>query len=165
MATPKTKQPAEETLPEELPPEPAAEAAPAPREYKSVVLTIDHTSSRKDGEVVQKMVKSTQTVTASLLAILGYYQEKHLLHSETTIELLQEAGKALLPAFIYRSPENVQIIMAEQTYAVLINARGTLLEAEDFIINAAGEMLAAAQQKTGDAVPLMLFTFSADPEA
>lgn len=136
----------------------------APREYKSIILTVDHTSTRKDDHVVQKMVKSTETLNETMLSLFGYYQEKHLLHSASTLEMFQEAGKSVMPCFIYRTPENVQIVMAEVTYAALISRKGTLLEAEDFIVNAAGEMLKMAQDQRGDAVPLMLFSFTTSQE-
>lgn len=136
----------------------------APREFKSVLLTVDHTSTRKDGHYVQKMVKSTQELTDSMLSLFGYYNEKHLLHSGNTIALFQQAAKSVMPCFVYRTPENVQIVMAEVTYAALINAKQTLLEAEDFIVNAAGEMLKMVQDQRGEAVPLLLLDFTTEVE-
>jgi len=150
----------------EAPAEAETAKAPAtPREYRSVLITIDHLSTRKDDHVVQKMVKSTQDVTESLLALLAYFNDQKLLHSPATISLFQEAAKSDLPCFVYRTPRNtVEIIMAEHTYAALIVRKGTLLEAEDFIVNTAGQFLKEVQDQKGEAVPLLLFSFTTDRE-
>lgn len=132
-------------------------------EFQSAVVTIDHTSTRPDEHVVQKVVYSTQSLTGSVLALIDYYDEKHLLASEGTISQFQEAARAENPAFVYRTPENVQIVIDFVALQNLVAREGgSLLVALDGLVNNAGRVISDLERAVGAAVPLILFDYSSE---
>jgi hypothetical protein len=134
-------------------------ATEAPREFQSVILTLDHTTSRNDEHVVQKFVASTQTLTGAMLALFGYYAEDHLLHSQATIEQFQQAALEQFPCFVYRTPENVQIVMDQATFNLVCFQNGSVLQASQAIADMAGQVLSDTEKKAGAAIPVTLFAF------
>lgn len=134
------------------------------REYLSVIFTVDHTTDIPVHSV-QKMVFSTQTLEEAAVAVMAYYDESHLLTSTDTIRQFQEIGKATLPGLIYRTPENVQIIMSLDTFAALCDRSETLLEATAFVLDTAGELINMAEQASGSVVPLIALSWSEEEAA
>lgn len=126
------------------------------QEFGSVILTVDHTSTLPGPHTVQKMVFSTETLEEAAIALLKYYSEEALLANVQTIAQFQELGRTKLPALIYRTPENVQIVMALDTFNELHLRSETLLDTTTFILNTVGELIVTAEQAAGGPVPLLV---------
>lgn len=129
-------------------------------EFGSIILTVDHTSTIPGPHSVQKAVFSTETLEEAALAILKYYGETDLLASASTIAQFQELGKAELPALVYRTPENVQIVMALATFNALVARSESLLDATTFILDTVGEFIVTSEQAAGGVVPLMVLSWA-----
>jgi hypothetical protein len=92
------------------------------QDFNSIVITIDHLTVRDDDRhVVQKFVTSTQTLKESIVALMHYYGEQHLLQKMSTINLFSEIEKAENPVFIYPSPENIQLVTDMETWEYLVS--------------------------------------------
>lgn len=140
------------------------EPIPAPQEYETVILTIDHTSTRKDDHVVQKYVASTQSLTSAMLSLFGYYDEDHLLHSEATIALFQRAAQNPACAFVYRTRDNIQVVMTAATFETLVAiSGGSILAGTSRMLDMAGEMIVANEQAARGPIPLSLLEFEVGP--
>jgi hypothetical protein len=136
-------------------------------DFNSLVATIDHLSQIEDGHTRQKFVASTQTVTASILALIAYYGEQDMLINERTVKLLAEADQQDNVVFVYRTPQNVQIVTDMDTwnFACLDDdlGAGSMLKATDVLMQmtaqAEGQILEA---NGGRVVPLFFFSLSRD---
>ena len=144
---------------------PTPTADQAEQEFATVVLTLDHTTApREDGSLLQKFVCSTQDLTSSMLGLFSYYEEEHLLHAKSTIELFQQAAFSAMPAFVYRTRENVQIVLAASTMtAVIASQDGSVLKASAMIADIAGRVLTDALETQTEAPVLLLLAFDAAP--
>lgn len=129
-------------------------------EFGSVILTVDHTSAIPGPHVVQKMVFSTETLEEAALANLKYYSEEGLLASASTIAQFQALAKTDLPCLVYRTPENVQIIMALDTFNALVARSESLLDATTFVLNTVGELIVASEKAAGAPVPLLVLSWA-----
>lgn len=128
-------------------------------EFGSIILTVDHTSTIPGPHSVQKAVFSTETLEEAALAVLQYYNEEKLLASASTIAQFQEIAKTALPALVYRTPENVQIIMALDTFNALVARSESLLDATSFILDTAGQLIVATEEQAGAPVPLLVLSW------
>lgn len=128
-------------------------------EFGSIILTVDHTSTIPGPHSIQKAVFSTETLEEAALAVLKYYDEEKLLASASTIAQFQEIAKTDLPALIYRTPENVQIIMALDTFNALVARSESLLDATSFILDTAGQLIVATEEQAGGPVPLLVLSW------
>ena len=129
-------------------------------EFGSIILTVDHTSTIPGPHSVQKAVFSTETLEEAALAVLQYYGEEKLLASASTISQFQEIAKTDLPALIYRTPENVQIVMALDTFNALVARSESLLDATSFILDTAGQLIVATEEQAGAPVPLLVLSWA-----
>jgi len=143
----------------------ASTALSRPTEFGSVILTIDHTSTREDGHVVQKFVASTEGVLETMLALFNYYGEAHLLNSAATLRLFAAFDREPFSAFIYRTKENVQIVIPTETLVLLTASHSTLLAATDALLDIAGAAIVGTDKQAGGVVPLLVVSLSQDAPA
>lgn len=136
-------------------------------EFLSVILTLDHsTAPREDGSLLQKFVGSTQDLTEAMLALFNYYEESHLLFAKSTVEMFQMAAQAEMPCFVYRTRENVQIVMSAETFQGLCASQGgSILAASAMIADVAGKSIVDAMREGGDAPVLYFLSFEQPSEA
>lgn len=127
--------------------------------YRSLVLTVDHTTSIEP-HVVQKVVHSTETLEETLVSLIKYYSEEVLLTSIETIGQLQKIALSKFPAVVYRTQENIQIIMAQATFDELLARSEGLLDCHLFILNTAGEIVNANEELQGNVSPLTVLDWS-----
>ena len=125
------------------------------REFGSMILTVDHTTQIADA-YVQKAVFSTESQEAAFVANVMYYNEGHLLQSTATIHQLQQLALAELPAMVYRTPENIQIIFAMETFNAVASRYASLCEAFEAILDTVGENVNRLEKAAGDVVPLIV---------
>jgi hypothetical protein len=130
------------------------------QEFGSVILTVDHTSTIPGPHSVQKMVFSTETLVEATLAVLKYYGEEALLASADTIAQFQGLAQTELPALVYRTPENVQIVLDYATFSALVERSETMLDASTFILNTVGELIVTAEQAAGGVVPILVLSWA-----
>lgn len=133
------------------------------QEFGSVILTVDHTSTNAGPHSIQKAVFSTETLEEAMLALLKYYQNTDLLASASTIAQFQQVAQTALPCMVYRSPENVQIVMALDTFNALIARSSSLLDATTFILDTVGEVIAGTEQVAGGCIPLQVLSWDVHP--
>lgn len=128
--------------------------------FHTVLLTIDHsTSPRPNGHLIQKFVGSTEDLVTSMYSLLEYYEELHLLQP-ATLRQFQEAYVSKYPAFIYRTRENVQVVMSAETFSMLVSYKeGNIFEATQLILNTVGEVITNNDGAAGGVVPIVLFSF------
>lgn len=134
-------------------------------EFGSVILTVDHTSTIPGAHSVQKMVFSTETLVEATLAILKYYGEEGLLASADTIAQFQQLFQTKLPALVYRTPENVQIVLDFATFKALVERSESFLDASTFILNTVGELIVTAEQAAGGVVPILVLSWAEEEVA
>jgi len=148
-----------ETVPQENP------ESPVEMEFDTVILTLDHTTvPREDGSLLQKFVCSTQDLTTSMLALFKYYGEEHLLHAKSTLEMFQQAALSRMPAFVYRTRENVQIVMTADTMMAVIGSQGgSVLKGSAMVADMAGRALIDILANQTEAPVLLLLTFETFP--
>lgn len=73
---------------------------------------------------VQTVVFSDQTPQQVLASLARYYREPEVLISERGIALMMDAGEDHDYAFVYFTPENVQVVMENDTFAGLATQFG-----------------------------------------
>lgn len=127
--------------------------------YKSLILTVDHTTAI-EGALVQKVVYSDQTLEEAILALLDYYGEADYLKNPETIKLFQQVALSDLPAVVYRTKENIQIVMAMGTHDELLARSESLADCHLFILNTVGEVVANLDKAQGDVSPLTVLSWS-----
>lgn len=123
------------------------------QEYGSVILTVDHTTAIVP-HAVQKLVFSTESLNEAAIAVIKYYGEEAILASADTIEQFQALAQSKYPCLVYRTPENVEIILSLDTYNALIARSETLLDANTFILDTVGEIIVTSEQAAGAPIPL-----------
>ena len=134
-------------------------ATPQHPEFRSVILTIDHLSKRNDGHLAQKMVTSTEDLVETMLSLFDYYKEVELTQSKANIELFQKASQLSLPAFIYRTSVNTQVVLEWNTFAFLTQVSGSMKGAVELALNNAAQAMINSDEARGDVVPLLLMAF------
>lgn len=129
-------------------------------EFASVILTIDHTTQpTANGHLLQKFVASTEDLVTSMVSLIDYYKEPHLMQA-ATIRQFQEAHVSEFPAFVYRTPENIQVVMDAQTFTMLVGRNeGNVLKATQHILNTAGQIITENDEAAGGVMPLLLFSW------
>ena len=129
-------------------------------EFQSVILTVDHsTAPRENGHLIQKFVCSTEDLVTSMVSLIDYYKEQHLMQA-ATIRQFQEAHVANFPAFIYRTPENIQIVMDAETFVALnIRNEGNVLATTQHILDTVGQVITENDEAAGGVMPLLLFSW------
>jgi nitroreductase len=152
----------------ELPQEAETAVAVNP-DFASVVLTIDHmaTQEHAPGHTIRKWVTSTQSLAESMLALIGYYGEQHLLARETTLELFAQAQACEHAVFVYHTPQNVQIVASIETFALMAErfGLGSLFVATEKLEQIVAQQVGAQIAASGGVVPLSLFALSTeDPD-
>lgn len=128
-------------------------------EFKSIILTVDHTSTIPGPHVIQKTVLSTESLEQTALSLLKYYDEGGLLASEVTIRQFQELSHSQYPCLVYRTPENVQIIMAYATFQALVALSESLLDATTFVLDTVGQIIVETEDAAGEAIPLQVLAW------
>lgn len=132
-------------------------------EFRSVILTVDHVSGpRDDGHQAVKAVFSTEDLTETMLSLFRYYGEEHLTNSKATIELFQRAAIAPCVAFVYRTPQNTQIVLEWNCFAFLSDVGGSTLGATNLALDNAGLSQIESDERAGDVVPLLLMEFGSE---
>jgi hypothetical protein len=133
-------------------------------EFNSLVATIDHLSQINDGETRQKFVASTQSVTASLLALFAYYGESKFAVNERTIDLFTKAAQAENVVWVYRTPENIQIVTDMDTWNFACTdenvGNGSMLVATDALMQLTANAEAQVVEQCGGVVPLFFFSLT-----
>lgn len=129
-------------------------------EFATVILTIDHsTAPRKNGHLIQKFVTSTEDLVTSMFSLLEYYEETHLIQP-ATIRQFNLADQSEFPAFVYRTRENIQVVMNADTFVMLAGTKdGSILSATQMILDEVGRAITDADQEAGGVVPIILFSF------
>lgn len=139
-------------------------AAAVQPEFNSLVATIDHLSQINDGETRQKFVASTQSVTASLLALFAYYGESAMMANERTIDLFTQAAQDENVVFVYRTPANIQIVTDMETWNFACTdpalGNGSMLVATDALMQMTANAEGQIVQQFGGVVPLFYFSLS-----
>ncbi len=138
----------------------AAPVTEAPKEFLSVILTVDAVSNPTNpGPFVQKLVASDQTMTEATLSLIDYYGEEKLLSSPATIGQFQQAILSEFPAFIMRTNVNVEVILDASTFNRLCFEHGSVMQACKDILDLAGLAIQDTEKKAGGVVPLILMDF------
>lgn len=132
-----------------------------PAEFRSVLLTVDHsTAPRPNGALIQKFVGSTEDLVTSMFSLLEYYGETHLI-CPATIRQFNEAHVAEFPAFVYRSKENIQIVLEANTFTLLVGRHeGNVLAATQHILDTAGQVITDSDEAAGGVMPILLFSWN-----
>jgi hypothetical protein len=128
-------------------------------EFNSIILTVDHTSTIPGRHVVQKTVFSTETLEEAALALLKYYNQADLLASVDTISQFQAIAASQFPCLVYRTPENVQIVMALDTFNALVARSSSLLDATSFVLDTVGQVIVETEEAAGDVIPLQVLSW------
>ena len=149
--------------------EATADATPSD-DFSSIVLTIDHMAAqtRAPAHTIRKWVTSTQTLSESILALLEYYGEQHLLGRSSTLDLFTQAHNSQHPVLIYHTPQNVQIVASADTWGLMIErfGMGSLLQASEQVEALLARHVGAQIAEQGGVVPLSLFSLTTeDPDA
>lgn len=143
---------------------PEAQQEAALPEFASVVLTIDHiaTQTKAPDHTIRKWVTSTQSLFDSMLALMEYYGESHLLARESTLELFTVAKAEANPVFVYHTPQNVQIVASLETHNLIALhlGGGSLLVATEKLEQIVANMAAQQITQQGGVVPLSLFSLN-----
>lgn len=130
---------------------PAEETTLVTEDYKTiqVVFRTARRGQQTPSAAVQTVLFTDQTPQAALASLAGYYQESELLATPKTLDLLVSAGDDADYAFFYFTPENVQVVMDNDTFAGLVQLHGDSIKgAVDFLALQSATILGEAQRNT-----------------
>jgi hypothetical protein len=97
----------------------APEAAAPVADFASIQVIFDHLQNKEGGHFLSKFVLTTEDPDTALSSLVKYYDMPFILAAPGGMAVVKQAAMVQDFAYIYTNPENIQVIMALESWALL----------------------------------------------